>query len=197
MGRSARRPPFYDGRRVGGCELHAQSLLLQCHPIRRSGLVTLPRFPRDEPQRSSGEACSGPAMALTRAALATDFTGRRTARDFSPYQERLSGDDAPRGLYGRFSGTVTRAVWMDHTRGDVAPALFTFVKIAPDTRLRGVGRGIPKASPNLTPKTVGFPSIREAHFFHFVNQLKPEWGRTMLSQYGRPTSRETATAVAG
>ena len=95
-----------DDHRVGGCELHAQSLLLQCHPIRRSGLVTLPRFPGDEPQRSSGEACSGPAMALTRAALATDFTGRRTARDFSPYQERLFGDDAPRGLYGRFSGTV-------------------------------------------------------------------------------------------
>ena len=80
---------------------------------------------------------------------------------------------------------------MDHTKGGVDPALFTFVKIAPDTRLRGVSRGIPKASQNLTVKTAGFPSIRDARFFHFVNQLKPERdvnrrGRNLGSNSGSP-----------
>ena len=104
-GRSARRTPFYDGRRVGGCELHAQSLLLQCHPIRRSGLVTLPRFPRDEPQRSSGEACSGPAMALARAALATDFTDAARLGISPPIKSACPGtmphEDYMAGLTGR------------------------------------------------------------------------------------------------
>ena len=74
------------------------------------------------------------------------------------------------------AGPWTRAVWMDHTKGGVDPALFTFVKITPDTRLRGVGRGIPKAPPNLTPKTAGFPSIRDACFLHFEKQLNVERG---------------------
>jgi hypothetical protein len=89
------------------------------------------------------------------------------------------------------AGPWTRAVWVDHTKGGVDPALFTFVKIAPDTRLRGVGRGIPKAPPNLTPKTVGFPSIRDARFLHFEKQLKPERdvnrrGRNLGSDSGSP-----------
>ncbi len=78
------------------------------------------------------------------------------------------------------AGPWTRAVWVDHTKGGVDPALFTFVKIAPDTRLRGVGRGIPKAPPNLTPKTVGFPSIRDARFLHCGSAWKRDPGSGVI-----------------